>query len=185
MSITSTVVGSDAKPTQLLHPPVVGQAAPVQRLEDVVGDRRPGEPGDDLAMRQSGPMSGNGMRPPRRIACSAVIAPLAEHVDRLVEPALGGGDEGPGALDVLDDAEGRVGEHAERDDRHAQQPTERARHVRTEHAAEAHGGDRHADAPADVAGGALDLGERAPEVARRGDRRPTRRGVSAAPRARP
>ena len=52
-------------------------------------------------------------------------------------------------LDVLDDGERRIGEHAERDHRHAQQPPERARHVRTEHRAHADGTDSDADAPPD------------------------------------
>ena len=56
---------------------VVGEAAAVQRLEHVVGDRRPEQPADQRATRQSGPTSGTGMRRPRRIAWSAVIAPLA------------------------------------------------------------------------------------------------------------
>ena len=167
--MTSTVVALDEKPSSSRIRPLSARRPRCSISRTWSGIGAPASPLTTLANRHSGPTSGTGMRPPRRIACSAVIAPLAEHVDRLVEPALGGGDERRGALDVLDDGERRVGEHAERHDRHAQQAPERARDVRAEHAAEAHRGDGHADAPADVARPSLDVGERPTELARRGD----------------
>ena len=98
-----------------------------------------------------------------------MIAPLASTLTGSSSRRSAGGDERHGALDVLDHGERRVGEDTERHERHPQQATERTRHVWSEHAAEAHRGDRHADAPSDVAGRVLDLGERAAELARRCD----------------
>ena len=144
----------------------------MDRLEDVVGDRRTEQPADHPGDAP--------LRADQRDREAATAADRLEHGDRtvvddvhrLVQAALGGGDEGAGALDVLGDGERRVGEHAERHRRHAQQPAERARHVR----ADARLPRRTAPtgtpiAPADRVGGRLDRGEVAAELRRRGDRR--------------
>ena len=185
LSMTSTVVSDGGEPDELLHPPVVGEAAAMQGLEDVIGDRRSGEPADHLGETPVRADERDRDAPAPADRLQRRDRPVGQHVDRLVEAALGGGDERRGALDVLDDGERRIGEDAERHERHAQQTPERARHVRAEHAAEAHGGDRHADAPADVVG-------RSPR-SRRGVRPNSHVGATAAdssgrvgaPRARP
>ena len=107
--------GHDAE--QLGHATVVGETPAVEHLGHVVGDRRAEQVAQRLAIGQSGPISGNGSRRPRRSACRHVIAPLATTLTGSARPPRAAATNARAASSILDHGERRIGEHAERHDR--------------------------------------------------------------------
>ena len=97
-----------------------------------------------------------------------------DDVDRLGETRCAAAATNARAASVLDHGEGRVGEHAERHRRHAQEATERARNVRPEHGGEPHGTDRDAHPLADLRSGVFDVGDHAAVLAGGLEGRPRR-----------
>ena len=160
-STTSGVDAAGLEAEHLAGHGAVGETAAVHELDDVLGDGRAEQmaqlPGDGplgAEQRQRHPLAahdglgdGDGVR--------------SDDVQRLVEPVGGSGHERSRCVAVFDDRERRVGEHAERHDRLAQQATERAGHVLAQHGRQAQLADGDAHAAADVAGRLLDVGQHA------------------------
>ena len=94
------------------------------------------------ARRHSGPISGIGNRPPIRTAWVAVTAPGETTLTGPSTRAWRRGHDRRGRVLVVDHRERRVGQQADRDDREAQQPAERAGHVRPDDRCQPHGRDR-------------------------------------------
>ena len=168
-SMTSTVVVVGREAEQVAHPRVVGQPAAVHHLDDVVGHRRAEHAADHGRDPPVGPDQRDRQPPSAPGALQRGDPAVGDDVHRLIESIPGGDDEGPGGVGVLDDGERRVGQHAERDRRLAQQAAERARDVRAEHGARADGADGDADAGADRVRRALDVGQLAAVPAGRVD----------------
>lgn len=137
----------------------VTQPAAMHQLHDMVGDRRAEH------------MAETGRHPPFRAEQRQRDALAAEDglecgdgargddVDRLVQAVGGSAHEGPRRVTVLDDRERGVGQGAERHHRLAEDAPEGAGHVLAEDGGQPQLAHRDADPPADLPGGALDVGQ--------------------------
>ena len=112
---------SPVQPCRMRSTTCGASAAPA--TSDARADRAP----------QTGAAPGNGTRPPRRAACHGVAAPRTDDVARAVEAVLDRRDHRERGVVGMQERERRIGDRAHRHDRQAQQPAERARHVRAEH----------------------------------------------------